>query len=141
VYHLRDGLVAHRTEDHSLARQLAQAGIRASVAIPGNPAADRLIHSLGARERPQADIGGITDPRVGDSFLICSDGLWRYLEEAEIARIVADEPVRDAAETLVALARERARGKGDNCSLVLVRLEGAEGEPGSTALSAPPRAP
>lgn len=124
VYHLRDGKVAHRTEDHSLAQRLARDGIEPSVPVKGNPAADRLIHSLGARERPDADVGGIADPRAGDSFLICSDGLWRHVDGAEIATIIADEPVRDAAETLVGLARERARGKGDNCSLVLVRLEG-----------------
>lgn len=141
IYHLREGAVAHCTEDHTLERGLARAGITPSITPPRNPAADRLVHSLGARERPEADIDGITDPRVGDAFLVCSDGLWRHVEGAEIASIVASQPVREAAETLVALARERARGKGDNCSLVLVRLEGAEGEPGSTALSAPPRAP
>lgn len=141
IYHLRDGTVARRTEDHTLERRLARAGIRPSIPLPRDPAADRLVHSLGARERPEADIDGITDPRAGDAFLVCSDGLWRHVEGAEIASIVASQPVREAAETLVALARERARGKGDNCSLVLVRLEGAEGEPGSTALSAPPRAP
>lgn len=124
IYHLRDGMVAHRSEDHTLARRLAREGIEPSIPMQGNPAADRLVHSLGARERPDADIGGIPDPRVGDSFLICSDGLWRHVDGMEIARIVADEPVREAAETLVALARERAMGKGDNCSLVLVRLEG-----------------
>ncbi|MEB2319833.1 MAG: protein phosphatase 2C domain-containing protein [Pseudomonadota bacterium] len=123
VYHLRDAAVARRTQDHTLARRLAREGIEPSAPLPRNRAADRLVHSLGARERPDADIDGIADPRAGDAFLICSDGLWCHVEEAEIAAIVAGQPVREAAETLVALARERARGRGDNCSLVLVRLE------------------
>jgi serine/threonine protein phosphatase PrpC len=129
VYHLRDGAVAGRTQDHTLERRLARAGIAPSVPLPSNPAADRLVHSLGARERPEADIDGVADPRIGDAFLVCSDGLWRHLEEAEIARIVAGHPVREAAGKLVELARERARGRGDNCSLVLVRLEGPADPP------------
>ncbi len=123
IYHFRGAAVARRTQDHTLARRLAREGIAPSAPLPRNRAADRLVHSLGARERPDADIDGIADPRAGDAFLICSDGLWCHVEEAEIAAIVAGQPVREAAESLVALARERARGRGDNCSLVLVRLE------------------
>ncbi|MFA7503593.1 MAG: PP2C family serine/threonine-protein phosphatase [Burkholderiaceae bacterium] len=123
IYHLREGSVAHRTEDHTLALRLAREGAEPSMPIVGNPAANRLVQTLGARERPEADIDGIADPRAGDAFLICSDGLWRHVDEAEIATVVAEQSVRDAAETLVGLARERARGRGDNCSLVLVRLE------------------
>lgn len=140
IYHLREGAVAHCTEDHTLERGLARAGITPSITPPRNPAADRLVHSLGARERPEADIDGITDPRVGDAFLVCSDGLWRHVEPTEIATIVADRPVREAAESLVSLARERARGRGDNCSLVLVRLEGPDGPARASALSASPPA-
>src|SRR5690606_16513184 len=77
IYHLRDGRVAHRTQDHGLARHLARAGIAPAGALPDNPAAARIVHSLGARERPDADVDGIADPRVGDAFLVCSDGLWR----------------------------------------------------------------
>lgn len=141
VYHLRNGEVAHRTEDHTLERRLARAGIEPSIRLPGNPAADRLVHSLGARERPDADVDGIADPCVGDAFLICSDGLWRHVEPEEIARIVDRQPVREAAEHLVSLARERARGKGDNCSLVLVKLEGQEGAPKREDLTGRPWAP
>jgi serine/threonine protein phosphatase PrpC len=126
VYHLRAGRVAHRTVDHTAAHRrhadatsAPPAGSRALAS-----AAERLVHSLGAHERPPSTVGGIDDPQPGDVFLACSDGFWQHVDEHDIGRIATENPVRDAAEKLVALARENARGRGDNCSLVLLRLEG-----------------
>ena len=63
---------------------------------------------------------------IGDSVLACSDGLWHYFTPREIGAIVNTLPPREASEMLVAKARQRARGGGDNLSLALVRVEALE---------------
>jgi PPM family protein phosphatase len=60
--------------------------------------------------------------QAGDAFLLCSDGLWDYFSEQELARVVGEYKARDGAEILINSARDRAGGTGDNCSLVMVRL-------------------
>ena len=87
-----------------------------------HPSAHMLVNSMGASQRPRPEIGGITDPCAEDSFLLCSDGLWAYFEPAELADIIVSNSCREAATLLIDGARRRARGRGDNCSLVLIRL-------------------
>jgi protein phosphatase len=57
---------------------------------------------------------------------MCSDGLYRMVGEAEVARSLAAEPQK-AAETLVALANEH--GGHDNISVVLVRVSIPDEDP------------
>ena len=61
--------------------------------------------------------------RVGDALMACSDGLWHYLTAREIGAIIHALSPREASEMLISKARTRARGAGDNLSLVLVRVE------------------
>ena len=55
--------------------------------------------------------------------MACSDGLWHYLTAREIGAIINALSPREATEMLISKARQRARGSGDNLSLVLVRIE------------------
>jgi serine/threonine protein phosphatase PrpC len=68
------------------------------------------------------DLGHASPLVGGDAFLLCSDGLWAYINEVEMGQILATQSPRDAASTLIELARQRARGGGDNISLAVVKL-------------------
>lgn len=59
----------------------------------------------------------------GDCVMCCSDGLWHYFSSPEIGQILASLPPKEAAKMLIEKARQRAKGGGDNLSLVLVRVE------------------
>ena len=71
---------------------------------------------------PTIDLGGTSPLADGDTFLLCSDGLWAYFSDAELGGVLAAHPPRAAAEILIQRARDRASGHGDNCSLVIVKL-------------------
>ncbi|MBX6392547.1 MAG: serine/threonine-protein phosphatase, partial [Burkholderiales bacterium] len=60
--------------------------------------------------------------RAGDIFLLCSDGLWDYVTDAELGKVLDALPPRQAAEVLVNAARHRANGRGDNVSLAIVKF-------------------
>lgn len=71
---------------------------------------------------PFITFGSHAGLRAGDAFLLCSDGLWQFFADAELAAVVAKETPRQGAERLIGKARERAGGKGDNCTMAIVKL-------------------
>jgi serine/threonine protein phosphatase PrpC len=81
-----------------------------------------LVSCLGAKTDPRVDFGQAAPVQPGDAFLLCSDGLWAYFTEAELGKVLATLPARQAAEKLVAAARVRARGTGDNLSAIIIKI-------------------
>ncbi len=123
IYHFRGREPRHITNDHTYARQLISEGRLSPERARLHPSAHMLVNSMGARQRPQPEIGGIDDPCRDDSFLLCSDGLWAYFDPEELGEIIVSNSCRQAATVLIDGARQRAGGRGDNCSLVLMRLD------------------
>jgi CRP-like cAMP-binding protein len=64
------------------------------------------------------------DVLKGDRFLLCSDGLSGYLEEAELARLFAETPEGELAQRFIDIANER--GGKDNITAIVVRVPDAE---------------
>ncbi len=123
LFHFRDGVLATKTIDHSYGSRMTADG----QLVEGGPETDRykniLFSAIGIGHELRLDYGQVDDLRTGDSFVLASDGLWAYFTERELGSIVHSVPAREAAETLVRLARERARGHGDNLSVAIVKLE------------------
>ena len=82
-----------------------------------------MVSALGIAKKPKVVIGEEHSLRVGDVFLLASDGMWAYFENDELAHLLNDLSPRDASEEMMSLARERAEGRGDNLSLAIVKLE------------------
>jgi serine/threonine protein phosphatase PrpC len=128
VYHVREGRVRHRTLDDTYGEQLRREGRLSPDRARLHPAAGRLTQALGGSRVPCPTVTGLRRPRVGDAFLLASDGAYTDLSDAEIAETVtAHAAPRDALAVLVERARERAAGRGDNCSMVLLTLVGVGG--------------
>jgi serine/threonine protein phosphatase PrpC len=122
LYHFRDDKPYFRTTDHSYVEQLVEQGkITAEQALV-HPNRNILITSLGGDEAPKIDVGEASDIRAGDSFLLCSDGLWSYFGDAELAGVLGAYSARDASELLISRARKRAGGDGDNLSLAILKF-------------------
>ena len=122
VYRFRGGRPLFRSVDHSYVEHLLQTGRITPEQAASHPNRNVLITSLGGKEAPKFTFGEAGDLVAGDAFVLCSDGLWAYFDDAEMGRIVAGHTARDGCEQLIDLARQRARGTGDNISLVIVKL-------------------
>lgn len=122
LYHLRGPDAVSRTSDHSLVELLVRRGQITPEEAEDYPHRNVLMSCLGSGEAPKVERGEVDRLVAGDAFLLCSDGLWAYFSDSELAAIVARQSARQAAGELVALARERAVGAGDNISLALVKL-------------------
>ncbi|NMG45258.1 SpoIIE family protein phosphatase [Aromatoleum toluvorans] len=122
LYHFRDNRLISRSEDHSLVGDLQRKGQLNDAGARVHPQRNVLLSCLGAAQAPEVCVGEAVRPQAGDSFLLCSDGLWGLLSDAEIAAEVSGRRARDAAEALVDRARKRGAGSGDNISLALIKL-------------------
>lgn len=82
-----------------------------------------LSNVLGNRMKaPFVTFGVHEGLQPGDAFLLCSDGLWQYFTDIELATALARGTPRQASEMLINKAIERAKGQGDNCSMAIIKL-------------------
>lgn len=114
VYRLRDRELVQLTIDHSLVAQMIAAGMQPDAAFPWRHV---ITRALGM---PAADADVTTEPvRAGDTFLLCSDGLYEPLEPDEMA-VLLGAPPEAACRALVDAAYEG--GSRDNISAIVVRV-------------------
>ncbi|WP_084544804.1 PP2C family protein-serine/threonine phosphatase [Derxia gummosa] len=86
VYAFRAGRIAMRTVDHSLVQSLVDAGHLAPESARGHPSRSELYSALGTEEDQL--ISSVQEPawplQAGDVLLICTDGLWEYVDDATL---------------------------------------------------------
>lgn len=121
-YRFRGRQVLTRTVDHSYVEHLVNIGRITREQALIHPNRNVLLTSLGGQDEPRFDFAETEDLLAGDSFVLCSDGLWAYFDDEEMARLVAENSARAACELLIDLARKRAAGSGDNLSLAIIKL-------------------
>ena len=122
LYRFRGDRLVFRTGDHSYVEELVAKGRISAEQALVHPNRNILLTSLGGNEPPRIDHGEAGDLQAGDAFVLCSDGLWGYFSDAELGSLVAAYSAREGSEQLIARARTRAAGQGDNLSLVIVKL-------------------
>ncbi len=122
IYHFRGDQLISRSFDHSYVNEMVKQGFLTPEQAEQHPQKNVLLGCLGSEREPTIDLGGTSPLADGDTFLLCSDGLWAYFSDAELGGVLAAHPPRAAAEILIQRARDRASGHGDNCSLVIVKL-------------------
>jgi PPM family protein phosphatase len=123
VYHFRGPQLVSRTLDHSFVQRLVEEGQLTEQEANVHPQSNLLTGCLGTLQDPPLEVRRLGPLEIGDTVMACSDGLWHYFSSDEIGSIVDTLLPREASETLIAKARQRAQGGGDNLSLVLLRVE------------------
>lgn len=123
LYHFRGETLQFRTKDHSYVQALVDRGELDEKQAQSDPRSNVLLSCLGTERAPQIGLHVIPKLEAGDSLLLCSDGLWHYFREHELALVVSQATPREACEFLIGKARSRAAGRGDNISVVILKLE------------------
>jgi serine/threonine protein phosphatase PrpC len=117
AYLLRDGELRQLSRDHSQVQEMVDRGIMKPEEAVGHPMSHILSRAVGVRDEVQVDtVDGEVLP--GDVFLLCSDGLHGYVDEAEIARMLARGSPERASEELV--EKTLANGAPDNVTVIAV---------------------
>ena len=123
IYHYHGGVFVKRTTDHSYVQTLVDKGEITDEQAAVHPQSNILMGCLGTEGDPPKERHHIKQLRAGDALMVCSDGVWHYFKNSEIGSVLSNLSAREAAEFLIEKARSRARGGGDNLSIVVVKLE------------------
>ena len=122
LYHFRGKQLVRRTVDHSYVEHLLASGKISPEQALTHPNRNVLLASLGGQDDPKITLDEVTELTAGDSFVLCSDGLWAYFDDRELGTLVAENTARQACEILIDNARQRGNGGGDNLSLAIIKL-------------------
>src|SRR4029077_9533268 len=103
LYRYREGLFDQLTEDHSLLNDYIKMKHLSPEEIAAFPHKNVIVRALGMKASVQVDV--IVDaPRLGDVYLLCSDGLSGMVSDPQIAEILAEERDLDVlCERLITL--------------------------------------
>jgi PPM family protein phosphatase len=121
AYLMREGQLRQLTRDHTMAQQLADAGLIDPRDVPRHPTRNVLTSAAGHGGGLLTVDAHRLRVNSGDQILLCTDGLTGMLGDEDIAGVLAGpESAAGACQTLVDRALER--GGRDNVTVVLGRL-------------------
>ena len=122
VYRVRGQSVLQLTEDHTLVNQQVKQGLVRPEDAAHAPGQNLITRAVGHRDHVQVDTADI-DARPGDRFLLCSDGLHRYLRsDKEVLDLIGGDSIQASVHAAVALANQR--GGRDNITAIVVEVLG-----------------
>jgi len=124
LYRFRRGALSQITRDHSFSQELLDAGMISEDEARVLPAKNLVTRAVGASPALDPEVHDY-DLEPGDIILMCSDGLTEMVSNADIGAMVSEDEndIAHAARRLVDNANEA--GGRDNCSVILVRVDGA----------------
>ena len=121
VYRIEpDGTLKRETADHSVVEEEVRAGRMTPQQALVHPSRNVISRALGAEEAVDIDVKTImVEP--GTMFLLCSDGITRHIEDAELEQLFNDEIEPQAlCEQMRSICY--SRGAEDNLTAVVVRV-------------------
>ena len=119
AYLLRRGQFDQLTEDHSFVAEQVRRGILTAEQAGRSKMQNVLTRALGVDPRVEVDV---TEELLveDDTYLLCSDGLFRELSESQIARVLTESGgAQESADRLVDLSNRA--GGGDNITAIVLR--------------------
>jgi PPM family protein phosphatase len=120
-----EGKLKQITEDHSLLNDFRKSLNLTPEEEKNFPHKNIIVRALGMKNSVEVDIQS-NKPKVGETYLLCSDGLSGEIEDPELERILNEEKDLDkACRTMVQMANNN--GGRDNVTIILARI--VEGEP------------
>ncbi len=147
LYLFRNGLPLYRTTDHSYVEQLYQEGRISLKKLHSHPMRNYVTQCLGL---------DIEDPRIstsrgvriheGDVLLLCSDGFWEPLDDAQMGPLLDQQQLNLALNDLAERAEAASYPKSDNATAAALRIVSLQqprpraraGQPGTPRPAAKP---
>jgi PPM family protein phosphatase len=121
LYLVRQDALTRLTRDHSYVARLVESGIVRSEDAQSHPQRHILTAALGSGKEIEPDVPEHpVEMPPGDKILLCTDGLWSVVTEAELADAVRSNPPAQACRALVDVALER--GGPDNVTVLVLHI-------------------
>ncbi len=127
LYLFRNGLSLYRTEDHSYVEALYQQGQISLDKQKGHPMRSYLTQCIGqTRDEPELTVNQGVRLQQDDVILLCSDGLWEPLDDAQLGAVLSEGQgslLQGALDTLAERAEKNAYPHSDNVSAIALRVD------------------
>jgi serine/threonine protein phosphatase PrpC/CRP-like cAMP-binding protein len=110
------------TEDHSLMNELVRRGKLNREQIESSPYKqykNAVTRAVGVYSSVEVDTFDF-DILPGDRFLLCSDGMYAYVDEDDLPKQLAEGEIKDVPKKLVEIANQG--GGHDNITAVVIRV-------------------
>lgn len=118
AYRYRQGELEQLTRDHSQVEELVSLGRITREQAEHYPGSNVITRAVGVMAELELD-SEMFEVLEGDIFLLCSDGLYNEVSNAEIRESLAAGDCQYACDLLV--RRALSRGARDNVTVVIVR--------------------
>ncbi len=123
AYLYREGKLRRLTKDHSLVQEMIDRGEITAEEGETHPHRNVITRTLGYAEDSQPEIL-FSDLRLGDVFLLCTDGLSSTVNDRRLMEIL--EQTSPEALTSVFVAEALERGGSDNITVGILYYTGKE---------------
>ena len=118
LYLLRNNQLQQMSRDHSHVQELIDQGSITEEDALNHPDGNVITRAVGTSEELYIDIAAF-NVQVGDTYLLCSDGLYNAVDEQEIEHHMKSLDTDNAVKQLIVKALEN--GAPDNVSIVIVK--------------------
>jgi len=133
LYLVRAGKLVARTRDHSYTE--LQETMSQVVPIGERFNRNVLFTCLGSPGKPVVDTVGPMLMQKGDRILLCSDGLWGNVSDAEVTEQLSQRALSDAVPELVEMALRKGGARCDNVTVLAMEWESAENSDNAVGIS------
>ncbi|MFZ1529397.1 MAG: protein phosphatase 2C domain-containing protein, partial [Ferruginibacter sp.] len=133
AYIQKGNTIMQITVDHTYVQELVNSGDITAAEAAVHPKRNILTNAMGTKADMRIDTGKCKYIfENNDRLLLCSDGLYDYLNDEELNQILIENSLKNAASAMVEKAK--ARGGHDNITVVIAEKQNdlAENELKST---------
>ena len=119
AYLLKKGQLIQLSTDHTYVQSMVDQGLLTQAEAEKHPERNVLTRAMGTHSKVEIDVAAPQQLfEDDDRLLLCSDGLYDYLSNEEIAQLMLGGTLGEAARQLVDWAKQR--GGHDNITALLV---------------------
>jgi len=121
LYRYRNSTLERLTEDHSYVEELVRMGKIEAKDAEEHPAANVVLKAVGIDDNLRMDFD-FFEMQEGDVYIICSDGLYKDLDEERLVPIIEShlENMTELSENLLASSLDA--GGTDNTSIIAMKI-------------------
>jgi serine/threonine protein phosphatase PrpC len=120
AYLIRDAAIRQLSRDHSYVGEQIAVGLISPDQAHALPFRHLITRAIGHQVDVEMDCFQLP-LQTGDLVVLCCDGLYGLVSDAEIGQIVTSEPLEAAADGLIDLANQR--GGFDNITVIVVGVD------------------
>jgi len=132
IYMIRGGVLRRLNEEHSVGEEMDQraaAGLISEEDARSHTGRNKLMSFLGDKSISKVDVARTPFAlQTGDRIVLCSDGLYGYIEPRRILEVAGKLPPQKAVEALIAETMGNNHEDQDNISIQILEVLG-EGKP------------